>query len=307
MPIPKEFLDIAWDGSSAREVLRLVIDRIKILANSEEPEKNFEVHEKFRHFVDHWRVANTVIRRDQLSKNVGEPAVLTATSARLVAGIHGQASDKAPPNTVEKKWPTRLSYLKRAAGTTTSAQLPTLWHELAKCKKHESIGIVQSLLDDEAEKLNLNLEFIVSARVIKSLVELEFCSRGDVEKGLNVFNSVCFQHYKNANAINDYNKSDYWLTGEKTTASMKDHQAHDKIKHAIFPKDPMQFREMVNSMRVFYRVVFGKTHPLTAVYKKFAKNVDSMHEKWECPNRSEHSSDFSSEFIPELIVTLRAW
>ncbi|CAJ1933090.1 unnamed protein product [Cylindrotheca closterium] len=39
MPIPKEFLDITWDGSSAREVLRLVIDRIKILANSEEPEK----------------------------------------------------------------------------------------------------------------------------------------------------------------------------------------------------------------------------------------------------------------------------
>ncbi|CAJ1940930.1 unnamed protein product [Cylindrotheca closterium] len=257
MPIPKEFLDSAWDGSSAREVLRLVIDRIKILANSEEPEKISEVHEKFRHFVDHWRVTNTVIGRDQLSKNVGEPAVLTATSARrwvsgvinldfagldsedsigdspdktyelltktlaaveesnkttktsveslskvVVAGIHGQALDKAPPNTVEKKWPTRLSYLKRVAGTTTSAQLPTLWYELAKCKKHESIGIVQSLLDDEAEKLNLNLEFIVSARVIKSLVELEFSSRGDVEKGLNMFNSVRFQHYKNANAIN---------------------------------------------------------------------------------------------------------
>ncbi|CAJ1931476.1 unnamed protein product [Cylindrotheca closterium] len=288
MPIPKEFLDITWDGS-------------------EEPEKISEVHEKFRHFVDHWRKANTVIGRDQLSKNVGEPAVLTATSAQrwvsgvinldfagldsedsigdspnktyelltktlaaveesnkttktsveslsevVVAGIHGQASDKkAPPNTVEKKWPTRLSYLKRVAGTTTSAQLPTLWHELAKCKKHKSIGIVQSLLDDEAEKLNINMEFIISARVIKSLVELEFCSRGDAEKGLNMFNSVCFQHYKNANAINDYNKSDYWLTGEKTTASMKDHQAHDKIKHAIFPKDPMQFREMVNGMQVY--------------------------------------------------------
>ncbi|CAJ1937203.1 unnamed protein product [Cylindrotheca closterium] len=271
-----------------------------------------------------------------LSKNVGEPAVLTATSARrwvsgvinsdfagldsedsignppdktyelltktlaaveesnkttktsveslsevVVAGMHGQASDKVPPNTVEKKWPTRLSYLKRVAGTTTSAQLPILWHELAKCKKHESIGIVQSLLDDEAKKLNLNLEFIVSARVIKSLVELEFCSRGDVEKGLNVFNSVCFQHYKNANAINDYNKSDYWLTGEKTTASIKDHQAHNKIKHAIFPRDPMEFHEMVNGMRVFYRVVFGKTHPLTAVYEKFAKNVDSIAQKME--------------------------
>ncbi|CAJ1939727.1 unnamed protein product [Cylindrotheca closterium] len=308
MPIPKEFLDITWDGSPARKVLRLVIDRIKILANSEEPEKNSE-----------------------LSKNIGEPAVLTATSARrwvsgvinsdfagldsedstgdssnktyklltktlaaveesnkttktsveslsevVVAGIQGQASDKAPPNTVEKKWPTRLSYLKRVAGTTTSAQLPTLWHELAKCKKHESIGIVQSLLDDEAEKLNLNLEFIVSARVIKSLVELEFCSRGNMEKGLNVLNSVCFQHYKNATAINDYIKTDYWLTGEKTTASMKDHQAHDKIKHAIFAKDPMQFREMVNGMRVFYHVVFGKTHPLTAVYEWFAKNVDSI-------------------------------
>ncbi|CAJ1960067.1 unnamed protein product [Cylindrotheca closterium] len=91
----------------------------------------------------------------------------------VVAGIQGQASDKAPPNTVEKKWPTRLSYLKRVAGTTTSAQLPILWHELAKCKKHESIGIVQSLLDNEAKKLNLNLEFIVSARVIKSLKHRE--------------------------------------------------------------------------------------------------------------------------------------
>ncbi|CAJ1941628.1 unnamed protein product [Cylindrotheca closterium] len=297
MPIPKEFLDITWDGLSAREVLQLVIDRIKILANSEESEKITEVQEKFRHFLDHWRVANTVIWRDQLSKNVGEPAtykLLTKTLAAVeesnkttktsveslsevvVAGIHGQASDKAPPNTVEKKWPTRLSYEKRVAGTTASAQLPTLWHELAKCKKHESIGIVQSLLDDEAEKLNLNLEFSVSAQVIKCLVELEFCPCNDVEKGLNMFNRVCFQHYKNANAINNYNKSDYWLTGKKTTASMKDHQAHDKIKHAIFPKDPMQFHEMVNGMRVFYRVVFGKTHPL---YKKFAKNVDSIAQK----------------------------
>ena len=77
------------------------------------------------------------------------------------------------------------------------------------------------------KKLHLNFEFIVSARVVKSLVHLEFCSRGDIKKGLNVFNCVCFQHYNNANAINEYNKSDYWLTGEKTTASMKDHQAHD--------------------------------------------------------------------------------
>ncbi|CAJ1936830.1 unnamed protein product [Cylindrotheca closterium] len=155
MPIPKEFLDIAWDGSSARKVLRLVIDRIKILANSEEPEKNLEAHEKFQHFVDHWRW-RTRSSGDQLSKNVGEPAVLTATSARsrvsgvinsdfagldsedsngdppdktyelltktlaaveesnkttktsveslsevVVAGIHGQASDKAPPNVGE--------------------------------------------------------------------------------------------------------------------------------------------------------------------------------------------------------------
>ena len=83
-----------------------------------------------------------------------------------------------------KKWPTRLPYLKSVSGTTTSAQLPKLWHELAKCKNHKSVGIVQALLDDEAEKLNLNLEFIVSARVIKSLVQLEFCSRGDIEKGV---------------------------------------------------------------------------------------------------------------------------
>ncbi|CAJ1965615.1 unnamed protein product [Cylindrotheca closterium] len=63
MPIPKEFLDITWDRSSAHEVLQLVIDRIKVL--------------------------------------------------------------------------------------------PTLWHELAKCRKHKSIGIVQSLLDHEAEKCQI--------------------------------------------------------------------------------------------------------------------------------------------------------
>ena len=62
-------------------------------------------------------------------------------------------------------------------------------------------------------------------------------------------------------------------------ASMQDHQAHEKIKHAIFPKDPMQFREMVTGMWVFYRVVFGVTHPLTTVYEKFAKNVDSIARK----------------------------
>ena len=300
MPIPKEFLDITWGRSSARDVLRLVVDKIKVHADGDEPEKIAEVTKKFRHFVDHLRVANTVTGRDQLSKNVGESTVLTATLGRqwvsrvinsdfaeldsedsienfpdktfellsktladveesnkttktsveslsevVVAGIHGQASEKVPPNTVEKKWPTRLPYLKSVSGTTTSAQLPKLWHELAKCKNHESVGIVQALLDDEAEKLNLNLEFIISARVIKSLVQLEFCSRGDIEKGLNVFNCVCFQHYKNVNKINDYNKSDYWLTGEKTTApfdarppSPREDQAHylPKGSHAI-PRD----------------------------------------------------------------------
>ncbi|CAJ1959618.1 unnamed protein product [Cylindrotheca closterium] len=253
MPIPKEFLDIAWDGSLAREVLRLVIDRIKILANSDEKcMKNFARLDLEDSIGDSPDKTYELLTKTLAAVEESNKTTKTSVESLLevvVAGIHGQASDKVPPNTVEKKWPTRLSYLKRVAGTTTSAQLPTLWHELAK------------------------------SRVIKSLVELEFCSRGDVEKGLNVFNSVCFQHYKNANAINDYNKSDYWLTGEKTTASMKDHQAHDKIKHAIFPRDPMQFREMVNSMRVFYLVVFGKTHPLTAVYEKFAKNVDLIARK----------------------------
>ena len=32
-------------------------------------------------------------------------------------------------------------------------------------------------------------------------------------------------------------------------------------------------------MWVFYRVVFGVTHPLTTVYEKFAKNVDSIARK----------------------------
>ncbi|CAJ1958087.1 unnamed protein product [Cylindrotheca closterium] len=204
MPIPKEFLDITWDGSSAREVLRLVIDRIKILANSKEPEKISEVKEKVIN-SDFAGLDSEDSSGDSSDKTyelftktlaaVEESNKTTKTSVEslsevVVAGIQGQASHKPPPNTVEKKWPTRLSYLKRVAGTTTSAQLPTLWHELAKCKKHKSIGIVQSLLDDEAKKLNLNLEIIVSTQVIKSLVELEFCSRGDVEKGLNVCSIV---------------------------------------------------------------------------------------------------------------------
>ena len=39
-------------------------------ADGDAPEKIAEVTKKFRHFVDHLRVANTVIGRDQLSKNV---------------------------------------------------------------------------------------------------------------------------------------------------------------------------------------------------------------------------------------------
>jgi len=140
------------------------------------------VTEKFRHFVDHLRVANTVIGRDQLSKNVGDPTVLTATLGRqwvsgvinsdfaeldsedsienspdktfellsktlaaveesnkttktsveslsevVVAGIHGQASDKVPPNTVEKKWPTRLPYLKGVSGQLSSPNSGMSW------------------------------------------------------------------------------------------------------------------------------------------------------------------------------------
>ena len=75
MPVPKEFLDITWGRSSAREVLRLVVERIKVHADGDAPETIAEVTKKFRHFVDHLRVANTVIGRDQLSKNVGEPTV----------------------------------------------------------------------------------------------------------------------------------------------------------------------------------------------------------------------------------------
>ena len=68
MPIPKEFLDITWGRSSAREDLRLVVERIKVHADGDAPGETAEVTKKFRHFVDHLRVANTVIGRDQLSK-----------------------------------------------------------------------------------------------------------------------------------------------------------------------------------------------------------------------------------------------
>lgn len=342
MPIPKEFLDICWEGSSPRKVLRLAHERIKELAGSEEPEKIAAVAEKFGHFVDHWRMANTVIGRNELSKNVGEPHVLTTTQGRqwvsgvvkadlagldsedspqtneeqtlemltktlaaveesnkttkhsveslseaVVAGIQGQAATKVLPNTVEKKWPSRLDYLKKIAGVTTSTQLPKIWHEIAKCKNHEAVGTVQALLDAEADHLNLNLEFIVSARVIKSLVAFEFCSRGDLEKGLNIFNSVCFQHFKNAAAINDFNRNDQWLTGEKTTAKLEDYQSHEKIKHATFPQDTMQFREMVTGMWVFYRVTLGPNHPLTLVFAEFAKSGDALARRLASSNKNK--------------------
>ena len=72
MPTPKEYLDITWGRSSAREVLQLVVERIKVHADGDAHETIAEVTKKFRHFVDHLRVANTVIGRDQLSKNVGD-------------------------------------------------------------------------------------------------------------------------------------------------------------------------------------------------------------------------------------------
>ncbi|CAJ1953082.1 unnamed protein product [Cylindrotheca closterium] len=175
MPIPKEILDITWDGS-AGEVPALCGP----LAHGKNGcRERSAFKERRRTCCSHCGLDLEDSTGDSTDKTyelltktlaaIEESNKTTKTSVEsllevVVAGIQGQASDKAPPNTLEKKWPTRLSYLKRVAGTTTSAQLPTLWHELAKCKKHESIGIVQSLLDNEAENLNLNLEFIVSAR-----------------------------------------------------------------------------------------------------------------------------------------------
>ena len=250
MPVPKEFLDIVWEHSQPRTVLRLAHARIKKLAGEDDPQKVAEVAEKFKLFLNHLRVANTEIGRGELAKNIGDPVPLTTSAGRtwvssvvksdlaplddsqdspadqrgetlelltktleavqentsttkrtvetfsevVAAGIQGQSAEKAPSNTPEGKWPTRLPVLKRMAGVQTTTQLTPVWHELAKGKAYEVVGNVQAMLDEEAHKMNYNLQFIVSARVIKAMVALQFCSRGDVEKGLNVFNSICPAH-----------------------------------------------------------------------------------------------------------------
>ncbi|CAJ1955428.1 unnamed protein product, partial [Cylindrotheca closterium] len=140
--------------------------------------------------------------QDQLSKNIGEPTVLTVTLVRHwvsrvisleFAGLDsedslGDSLDKTYEQLTETlaaieesnkttktsmelllevvvmaKHLTRRPQIQWKRSGPHSAQLPTLWHELAKCKKHKSIEIAQSLLDNEAYKLNLNLEFMVSA------------------------------------------------------------------------------------------------------------------------------------------------
>ena len=332
MPIPKEFVDIVWEERPARETLRMFNDRIKQLAREGEAEGEKEIGKKFRHFIDHWRVANTEQGRKELAKNVGEPIALTANQGRMwvaslvaadlkqldspegsteppdhetakllsatlaavqentkatkftaetlseaiVAGLEGQAASKVPSKTVEKKWPTRLPDLKRMVGVTTSSQLPLFWHHLAKCQGHEKIGLFQQHLNEEAAQLNLGLRFIVTARTIKSLEELKFCSHGNLEKGVNLFNSICFQHHSKASSIQDFNADDYWINGEKTAASLNDRKAHDKTKHVWFPQDAMQFRELVLGNLVLKRVVLGRQHPLTVRYQTFTESVDDF-------------------------------
>ena len=330
MPVPKEFLDIVWEHSHPRAVLRLAHARIKELAGEDDPQKVSEVAEKFKLFVNHLRVANTELGRGELAKNIGDPVPLTTSAGRtwvssvvnldlaplddsqdspadkrgetmdlinktleavqesttttkktvetfsevVAAGIQGQAADKAPSNTPEGKWPTRLAVLKRMMGVQTTTQLPQVWHELAKGKAYEVVGNVQAMLDEEAHKMNYNLQFIVSARVIKAMVALQFCSRGDVEKGLNVFNSICPAHNPKASAITTYNQEDNWISGEKAVSSLSDHQAHESFKHAVFPSDATTFRENAQGMLVFYRVLLGESHPLTKVYQGFVRDVD---------------------------------
>ena len=209
---------------------------------------------------------------------------MEAISKVVVDALQGKVSDKPTPKTIEGAFPTIAPDLLRICGVSTYAQLPPVWHDLAKADKHGRARVLEQHLYKEAKALHRsNMKFVVSNHLVKNICALKFNSRGDLDEGLNLFNSVVLtSHDKQATAVQKYNEDDLFM--DTGVTSLKDKQAHGKFKHAVMPKTASLFREMVIGYYVFLRVLFKTDHPLTLAYEHLyhmVEDLTSTLEHWE--------------------------
>ena len=199
-----------------------------------------------------------------------------AISKVVVDAIKGQATDKPSAKTIEATWPTTYGKLLNMMGVTATSKLPPLWPALAKASKTERMGALEGLLYQEAKKLHRgSYKFVVSSHQLKQIFNLQFDSRGDLEKGLNLFNTVCLTRYsQQAKDVTQFNEEDEWM--EDAVTSLEDKKTHRKFKHAVLPKTASHFRELVTGYYIYLRVIFGADHPLTQSYKGLFEMVDEV-------------------------------
>ena len=184
-------------------------------------------------------------------------------------------AQKATPETVEAKWPNHHDFLTRLTGVTSTQQLPEIWHALAKAPTHEAVRTVQTMLVREAYEMNLDYAFVVSARLVESLLRFKFALNGNVETGTNIFNSVVLQEHWKAKSIDEFNQTDDWLK-EGAVATLDVLKTHGKSKQAVFPKTEKMFRQFVLGYLVVLRVLLGKNHPLTRVYTSMTSQLGTI-------------------------------
>ena len=216
---------------------------------------------------------------------------LTAISKVMVDTIQGKETSKAPSKTIEGTWPTGYKKLMQLVGVTTVAKLPQVWHDLAKTEKNGRAQVVETLLYNEArtELKKGSFKFVVSNNLVKNLERLQFSTKGNIEQGINPFNSVVLRHHEQqAKAVENFNDDDEFLSSG--VASLGDRRDHRKFKHAIMPKTASEFRELVTGYYLYLRVLFGQDHPLTVRYSKVYEIVEELTntlEKWREPNTYE--------------------
>ena len=198
-----------------------------------------------------------------------------AISRVVVEAIRGQPTDKASPKTIEGTWPTTHGKLLKIMGVSATTMLPQIWLTLAKANKSERVGAFEGLLYQEAKRLHRgNFRFVVSNHQLKQVLGLQFESRGDLEKGVNIFNSVCLTSHPQAAAVAQYNEEDEWMDDAVTSLEAK--KAHRKFKHANRPKTATQFSDIVIGYYIVLRVLFGDKHPLTLAYSGVFETVDEL-------------------------------
>jgi hypothetical protein len=150
----------------------------------------------------------------------------------------------------------------------------------------ERITVLEDLLRLEAKKIHRgDLQLVVSSQTVKALMQLLFHSGGDLEKGVNLFNTVYLARDKHSSSVTSFNDQDQWINGS-AVASLTDYKNHEKFKHAVMPKTASQFRNMVVGYYVYLRVLFGEDHPLTERYAGLMEIVEELSatlEKWSEP------------------------